>query len=566
MLESLTIKNYAIIDEMTVEFSDGLNVITGETGAGKSIVVDAFELVLGARAISEMVRSGAETMSVSGVFAIKENFLREEIPYETDDGLLILRRDVRSDGGSRCFVNNVPVTLKSLKKLGDRLVDLHGQHDHQSLLDVSEHVRYLDGYGRLSDLARKVEDLFNEMVRIRREINYLESSMQQFNRDRELYQFQIKEIEEIKIAHGEDVSLINDIRRLSRAAELKALGWEIFQELSEAEGSIGERFGVIQSKIESLSRYDSKLSAFIERFEDLSVRLTDAANAMREYAEKINDDLATLAEMEERLALIERIKKKYGPDIDDVFRYLEEIQKKIGGVENSEAKIAELKFRREEIESRLTDCAFKLSEDRKKVAPGLSREVETHLSQLGMSGSRLVIVIDKYEGTDELVIDGKTIPVGKDGFDSIEFLFSANPGEPPKSLVKVASGGEVSRVMLSLKLVLIETARVPTMVFDEIDIGVSGRVAEAVGKKILQLSEARQVLAITHLPQIAVMAKRHFSARKSVREGRTYTDLVLLNERARQEELAALLSGETMTDTALAHAKKLMEKVERNKS
>ena len=566
MLESLTIRNYAIIDEMTIEFSDGLSVITGETGAGKSIVVDAFELVLGARASSEMVRSGADDMSVCGVFNINVDPLLNEIPFETDNGILILRREVRADGSSRCFVNDSPVTLKTLKELGDRLVDLHGQHDHQSLLNISEHVNFIDGYGRISTLAEEVEGLFNKTVKIRNQIDELELKIQNLNRDNELYQFQIEEIEGAKIVPGEDAALSNDIQRLSRAVELKALGREVFQELSEDEGSIGERLGELTSRIEHLSRYDSELGSFMKRIEEISVGVNDLANSFREYAEKINDDPASLTEIEERLALIERIKKKYGPSFDDVFNYLDEIKKKTVGKEELEAKLANSKIKRKELEAKLADRAFMLSKKRKEVAPRLSEKVEVHLSQLGMGGARLVVDINRYEGSDKLLINDQTVPVGKDGFDKIEFLISANPGEPPKSLVKIASGGEVSRIMLALKLALMNVASVSTMVFDEIDIGVSGRIAEAVGQKMLQLSEARQVIAITHLPQIAVMANQHFSARKNVHKGRTYTELMLLNKEARQKELATLLSGETLTDTALAHARKLMDKVDSHKS
>ena len=560
MLESLTICNYAIIHELTVEFSEGLNVITGETGAGKSIVVDAFELALGARASGDMIRSGADNMSVSGLFNINDSPLMDNIPFETYNGILILRRDIRADGSGRCFINDRPVTLRAMKELGNLLVDLHGQHDHQSLLDVSGHVSFLDSYGGFSSLAKEVKELFNEMVNIVREISELTLKIKNFNRDRELYLFQIKEIEDAKIAPDEDVLLENDIQRLARAEELKALGWEVFQKLSEAEGSVGDRIGEIASRIGHLSKYDTELFQFMEKIEEFSLGIKDLANELRDYAEKIDDDPARLAGMEERLALIERIKKKYGPGLDDVFSYLEKIKKKTGGAEESDAQLADLALRKKEIESLLADRALKLSNKRKEIAPLLSKEVETHLSELGMSGARLVVAIDRFEGADTLNIDDSLVPVGEDGFDRVEFMFSANPGEPPKPLVKIASGGEVSRVMLALKLALTDAASVPTMVFDEIDIGVSGRIAEAVGKKMLQLSENRQVLTITHLPQIAVMADRHFSARKSIEKGRTQTELVLLDEGARQKELASLLSGETLTDTALAHAKKLMDK------
>ncbi|MFC1651378.1 DNA repair protein RecN [Candidatus Latescibacterota bacterium] len=566
MLKSLTIRNYAIIDEMTVEFSDGLNVITGETGAGKSVVIDAFELVLGARASSDMVRTGTESMTVTGVFGFDDGMNPDDIPFEIDDSILILRREVRADGNGRCYVNDRPVTLKALKELGDRLVDLHGQHDHQSLLNVSEHVTYLDSYGNLSALSFKVEQLYNEMVNIRKKIYGLDARIKNMTRDRELYEFQINEIETANISSGEDNELVNEIKRLLGAVDLKSLGWELFQELSEADGSIGEMLGGISSRVEHLSRLDTELVSFSEKIEEISVGVNDLADSFREYAEKINDDPAYLAEMEERLALIEMIKKKYGPGLDDVFNYLKRIKKEFEREEELEGELSELKQRKDEIESKLTENASLLSEKRKKSSPLLSKKAEEHLYELGMGSASLVIEIKRFDGPDKLEINGEPVSIGKDGFDNVEFLISANPGEPPKSLVKIASGGEISRVMLSLKLALANAVNVPTMVFDEIDIGVSGRIAESVGKKMLQLSDKRQVIAITHLPQIAVMGTSHFSARKNVDEGRTYSELILLDESEREKELASLLSGETMTDTAFAHAKELLDKVRHEKS
>ncbi|MFC1540953.1 DNA repair protein RecN [Candidatus Latescibacterota bacterium] len=565
MLKSLTIRNYAIIDEISVEFSDGLNVITGETGAGKSIVVDAFELVLGARTSSEMVRTGTDSMSVTGVFSFDACILPGDISFDVDDSILILRREIRADGSGRCFVNDRPVTLKTLKELGDCLVDLHGQHDHQSLLNVSEHITFLDSYGNISALSSEVERLYNEMVKIRKKINDLETNINNLTRDRELYEFQINEIETANISTREDIELDNELKRLQRAVDLKSLGWELFQKLSEADGSIGEKLGELSSQVEHLSRHDTELKSYLEKIEALSLEVNDLADSFREYSEKINDDPAYLTELEDRLALIERIKKKYGPGLDDVFNYLKKIKKEFEKEEELESKLAELKRKSDYIESKLTENALMLSDKRKSAAPLLSKKAEEHLSELGMNSARLIIDIKPFDGPDKLDIKGEPIPVGKDGFDNAEFLISANPGEQPKSLAKIASGGEISRVMLSLKLALSDAVKVPTMVFDEIDIGVSGRIADAVGKKMRQLSDKRQVLTITHLPQIAVMGKNHYSARKDVVDGRTYSKLVLLDESEREKELASMLSGETMTDTAFAHAKELLDKVRQKK-
>jgi len=561
MLESLSIRNYAIIDEMTVEFSPGLNVITGETGAGKSIVIDAFELVLGARASNDMIRAGADSMSVCGVFNITGEQLLGDIPFDTDNGLLFLRREIRSDGSGRCYVNDRPVTQRALKGLADLLVDLHGQHDHQSLLNVAEHVVFLDGYGRISQLADEVRALYGKMVNLTREIDSLEKRIKTFDRERELFLFQIEEIERANIRPGEDGDLERDIQRLSRARELKELGWEISSELSESENSIGDRLGAFITRIEQLSRFDGNLVQYARTVEELTIGINDLARAFHDYTEGIDDDPGVLKSMDERLAVVERIKKKYGPGLDDVFAYLEDIKKKVSMAETSDEHIADLKKKKDSVTARLTEQGHLLTEKRKEAAPRLVHEVRDHLSQLGMEGAVLRVAIDPHEGTDMVPAAGGMVPVGENGFDRVEFMISTNPGEPEKPLAKIASGGEISRIMLALKLALADTVGVPTMVFDEIDIGVSGRVADAVGRKIRELANNRQVIVITHLPQIAVMGTRHFSARKNMDGGRMVTKLKLLDKSERQEELALLLSGETMTDTARAHAKRLMDEV-----
>lgn len=560
MLESLNIKNYAIIDELFVEFSKGLNVITGETGAGKSIVIDALELVLGARSSVEMIRYGADFISVSAVFRLKGEKLPDDFPFELENGdLLILRREVRLDGTGRCFINDRPVTLKTLRELGNILVDLHGQHDHQSLLDKEVHYGYLDSFGKFGDLALEVESLYEQNIILRRKLNDLELETRRLTRDYDFSQFQIKEIESLEIKPDEDIQLENDIRKLSNAVELKSLGWDAFQNLEENENSVLERIGEIALRVSNLAKEDSVLNTYSEKIEEISILVSELADSFRKYSESIEDDPAVIVSLEERYGHIEKIKKKYGPSLQEVFHTLEKLKKETLSVEEFEERIKDLKNELYDIETVLLEKARLLSEKRIKSAPVLSKEAESHLSGLGMGNAKLVIDISKCDGDDKIVRDGKIFFVGKSGMDSVEFLISANPGEPPKPLVKVASGGEISRVMLSLKLALADVDGVPTMVFDEIDIGVSGKVADSIGKKMLQLSKYRQVLTITHLPQIAAMADRHFSARKSVVGNKTFTELILLGDGDRQREIASLLSGEELSETALAHAKRLME-------
>ena len=565
MLESLTIRNYAIIDEMTAEFEIGLNVITGETGAGKSIVVDALEHVLGARASSDLIRAGAEALEVSGVFTFEKKFIQDILPFIIDDEVLILRREVRLDGNNRCFINDHPVTLRLLKELGNRLVDLHGQHDHQSLLDISKHVTFLDGYGRCNFLSDEIGCLYDELLKIRHAIDRHKRAMEAAKRNHELYIFQLDEIERAKLSPGEEEKLVAAINKLSKAVELKTLGFMMFQQLSEVEGSVVEKLGELSSNVRELSRLDSELKPGLDKMAELVEGVEDLSRFFRIYAEKIEDDPGLITELEDRLAQIERLKKKYGPRFEDVIAYSDKLKLDIERVENSEQEMADLETRLKEVESRLAGLAQELTCKRRETAPHLSHEVELHLAELGMNDAHLVIEIKNCESSEQITVDGDSIPITRNGFDQVEFLITANPGEPPRPLVKIASGGEISRVMLSLKLALTDVTSVPTMVFDEIDVGVSGRVAEAIGKKLRKLTEKRQALVITHLPQIAVMAHRHFSARKAVYEGRTRARLVLLDDEMRQRELASLLSGEILTDTALTHAKELMDAQEKSK-
>ncbi len=560
MLESLTIRNFAIIDEITVEFSDGLNVITGETGAGKSIVLDALELVLGARSSAEMIRSGAESLSVSGVFTADATVMDGEFPVEAEDGLLILRRDIRADGAGRCYVNDRPVTLRALKALGDRLVDLHGQHDHQSLLAVHEHIRFLDGFGKLVPLAREVADRYGEYTGILESIETLRERIAAGNRDRELHRFQIAEIGDAGLKPGEDGELEQDILRLSRASDLKSLGLQAFEELSEADGSIAERLGNLSGRIGDLSRYDDRLAPLLAEIEAVIDSLGELAREFRGYGERLDDDPALLAEMETRLALIDKLKKKYGPSLEDVLGYYRKISMETEVAENAGLELENLEANAVRVRSDLLERAALLSRKREEIAPLLAREVESHLVELGMSGARLVVDIAPCESGYTVEMDGGPVTIGRNGLDRVEFLISANPGEPSRPLVKVASGGEISRIMLSLKLALNGVDSVPTMVFDEIDTGVSGRVADAVGRKLRRLAEARQMVVITHLPQIAAMGDRHFSARKRVEGDRASTRLLALDPAMREEELALMISGDALTETALAHAREMIRR------
>ena len=559
MLESLTIRNYAIIDEFTAEFAPGLTIITGETGAGKSIVVDALELVLGARASSDIIRAGTDRCEVGAVFTVDRALTGDDFPVEPDDGQIILRREVRADGNNRCYCNDHPVTLRTLKELGDQLVDFHGQHDHQSLLAVSLHVGYLDGYGQLGGCAGDVRRLYGDLAAVRKRIRDLRDEIESDRRDRELYTFQVEEIDAADLKPGEDDKLLASIGRLSRAEELKTEAMALFETLSESEDAAAVLLGELAGRVTDMARWDESLAPHVERLAALVDGVEEEGGFFRGYAERIENDPALLAEFEERLALVERLRKKYGGGIEDVLAYRDTIHARLERTERTAGELDDLEIRIAEIRTTLAERARALSAARKEAAPRLSAEVEGHLAELGMRGARLIVAVEPVTVGAEIETDNGVITVTDHGMDRVELMLAANPGEPPRPLVKVASGGEVSRVMLALKLALVDAAPVPTMVFDEIDAGVSGRVGDAVGRKLARLTAHRQALVITHLPQIAALADLHFSARKTERDGRTSAGLVLLDDDARRRELASLLSGEAVTDTALAHAAELLE-------
>jgi len=559
MLESLSIKNYAIIDESTIQFSPGLNVITGETGAGKSIVVDSLELVLGARASTDMIRAGLDFLEVTGVFTTGENEDPGPLRKAFEDGTLILRREVRSDGNNRCFVNDRPVTLRTLKSIGDLLVDLHGQHDHQSLLVVSEHVNYLDGYGDITGHAGVVRSLFEQRQSLKKELDAIMKTADDSDRDRDLFAFQLDEIEKAAVQPGEDEEIEAALRRLDNARALRELGVKAFRELSENENSAALLIGELISAVEHMVHHDDKLAAPLERLTALADDADDLGRFFREYAENVEEDPALGEEMEERFTMIERLKKKYGPTHEKVFAYRDSIRERLGGADRSRAHIDELQKKLDETERLLITRARELSAERKAAAPRIVKEVEHHLSEMGMDGARLSVDVMTVNGGESIPTGDSAVRINSNGMDYIEFRLAANPGEPPRPLVRVASGGEISRIMLSLKLALMDVNSVPTMVFDEIDVGVSGRVSDALGRKLRRLTANRQAIVITHLPQIAVMGDRHFSARKTVAGDRTTASLILLDNDMRKYELATLLSGENLSETALAHAGELLE-------
>lgn len=563
MLSRLHVVHYALIEEVEIDFDRGLNIITGETGAGKSILIGALSLVLGARANADVIRTGEDRCIVEAIFEFPEGHaslqtLAEE-GIEVDDGELILRREVNREGRSRCFANGLSIPVKSLQQVGKLLVDLHGQHDHQSLLDAARHITFLDGYAGLAERAASVRDAFERISRLRETLAGLRRAADQRADRRELLTFQIDEIETADPSPREDEALEVERSRLENAERLIEAATQLEQMLYQGEDSIADRLGVAQRTLGEVSRADGTLEEKAKELEAVGYEVEELARFFTHYAQEVEHNPERLADVVDRLEVLGRLKTKYGADLDAVIAYAEEAREELKQAESGDAEQADLEAGLAKELGAFGEACLALSKAREKAASKLSKAVESSLSELGMPDVRFEITFRREEAADGLVErDGKRWAANAEGMESAEFYLSTNPGETPRPLVRVASGGEISRIMLALKTVLSQTDSVQVLIFDEIDVGISGRIAEVVGRRLKHLAESCQTVSITHLPQIAKMADRHFSVRKAIEDGRTETFVTRLDEDDRVEELAKLLGGEEISSLTMEHAREML--------
>lgn len=565
MLKSLLIKDYALIENIQVEFGKGLNIITGETGAGKSILIDAMGLLLGERASTEVVRKGSEKSIVEGIFDIEGNkkvqrlLTQNEIDFSSE---LIVRREVSLKGTNRCFLNDTPVTLNIIKETGDLLVDLHGQHEHQSLLRVETHIDMLDDVANHTNLLEEYRKSFVQLNSLLKDIRELRQKEDQIKEKKDLYEFQIKEIDEVSPEPEEDNRLESELNILENSAKLLVSTNEIYQSVYENEDSIQDRIADVKNKLTELSKIDKSFSEKVNESETVIAILNDISSFVRTYKDRIDLDPEKLEEKRNRIGAINLLKKKYGGTIKSILAHREKIGGEFDLAENFSGKIISLE---NEIESLRINCgkiAAKISNNRKATSKKVKKEVEEALKNLGISDSCFEIKIEngKLETDSEayLIVDGKKFKCDTNGIDFIEFFVSTNTGEDPKPLVKVASGGEVSRIMLALKSILAKSDKLPILIFDEIDTGVSGRIAQKVGQTLKSLASFHQIIAITHLPQIAGLSDLHFAVEKKKSGDRVISSIRKLNDDERINEVAKLMSGEKITEAALNGAKELM--------
>ena len=549
MLHALHIENLAIIDRLEVAFEAGFNALTGETGAGKSILIDALNLALGERADISLIRAGAEKLRVNAVFEVPNDpelhALLGELGVEPEDGLLYLSREVHTSGRSIARINGQPVPVSALKALGERLIDMHGQHEHQSLLKPSSHLEFLDRW--LGEPALKLRQQVRETVSALRQTERELQEIVAREREREqmldLYRFQVDEIRAANLQVGEDEQLETEARRLMYAEKLVALAGNAYDALMGEHGAYDQAASASRNLTE-IARIDPSVSPWGEMLESALVQLEEVAHNLRAYAESIEYDPARLEAVIERQELIKRLKRKYGDTIEAVLQYADEAAAKLHALETQTERRAELEAELARLQESAHALCEQLSALRRDGAQRFADAVQTVLRTLAMERAQFTVEV-------------RPKPMDTTGADSVEFLFSANPGEPPRPLSKIASGGEMSRVMLALKTVLADAAPVPTLVFDEIDAGIGGRTAHAVGEQIAQLAQHCQILCITHLPQIACRANHHLLIEKHTDGAMTRVAVQPLTGEARVQEIARMLAG-TPTETALQHARELL--------
>lgn len=552
MLQEMRIRNFAVIEEASCSFKNGLSILTGETGAGKSIVIDALELVLGARASSNIIRTGKEKAIIEAIFDIKNiKTLKDklsELGLEVNDDELLVMREINHNGKSICRVNGQLVTISMLKKIGRYLVDIHGQHEHQSLFSKSYHLSLLDRFGKI-DLS-KLEELFHQYHEMKKELEKLGGNKQEQARYIDLLQYQIKEIVDVNPLVGEDEGLIAERQVLSHAEKLdhavgKAYGQ--LQEGEENEYSILERLGDVIGCLENVGGYDSRMLSFIESIQEATIQLEEASRDLRYYRENVEGDPQRLEYVENRLDALNDLKRKYGDSIEEIQSYRQKAEDELDGFLHSAERRRCLEEKIRQIEDEYYFEAQLVGEKRRAIVFQLEQLVMNELSQLGME--KAVFKVD--------IESGKNI-ISCKGNDEVEFLFSANPGEPLKPLLKVASGGEIARMMLALKVIFAQNDTIPTLVFDEIDVGISGRIAQVIAEKMALISRFCQVICVTHLPQTASMADVHYRVTKTVKDEQTFVFINSLSVEERVKELAKMLGGAQVTETTLNHAQEML--------
>lgn len=558
MLLEISIENFALIRRVTLSLGRGLNVLTGETGAGKSIVVDAMNLLVGGRALAEQVRTGADKACIEGVFDCSESphvveRLQELGLPVSEDGVLVLAREVVRGGKGTCRVNGRLVPLAVYRSIGELLVDLHGQHEHQSLLKVENHLELLDQFGG-DELLRKrqvVEELYGRLVHLKEERQRLEGDAEKRRQRMDYLKHAVSEIDAVAPRPGEEEELERERERLRHGEKLAVLAAEITAELFDGYSNVVPAYDLVSrasEKAEEMARYDPALEGVSASLQEIVFKLEDLAAFMRDYRERVDFDRAHAAEVEERLYALRNLMRKYGATLEEVCAFREEAAAELEELQGEQSRAEEISEEYAEVMRQYEEAADELTALRREKAALFTAAVLSELDSLGMEKARFDILWEKRKEPSPM------------GYDRIEFLFSANPGEPLKPLVKIASGGELARLMLGLRVVLSEVDKIPTLVFDEIDAGIGGRTLQVVGEKLSAVARTKQVLCVTHSPHIAGRGEKHFYIEKRVMDDQTYTFVRELSGEERIRELARMLGGSADDEITRSHAEKILRR------
>lgn len=555
MLCDLQVKNFALINKVNISFKKGLNILSGETGAGKSIIIGALDLLLGARASIEVIRSGKKAAYISAFFQPEEieiiNSILTSSGIEKEENGILIAREIRENGRNRTLINGQLATLKIVRKISRYLIDIHGQHEHQLLLDQGSHLMILDAFigKEIANLKSEIKEFYQKLTTIREEFSEIEIDDSQRARELDIIDFQIEEIEAAALQPGEYDELKEEYNSLSHGEEIYRVISELINSLSGddyKEKGIIDQLAVLKNKFEDIEDYNQKLSDLNKKYKDIYYTLEEFIFDLNDFESSFVYDEERISMLSDRLDLINTILRKYGEDIETVLSYLEDLYQKQNKLQNIEARISALSEKENKLKNKILKKSKELSLIRKKYAADLETRLKQELKDLAMEDVNFKV-------------DFSNKSISADGIDRVEFLISPNRGEDLKSLAKIASGGELSRIMLSLKTITAALDQVDTLVFDEVDSGVGGQTAAKMAAKLTQISGDRQIICITHLPQLASAADHHFLIKKEKGENRTYTKIHSLDSKERIDEIARMIGGTTITAKTLAHAEEMLQ-------
>lgn len=565
----LTVRNFALIEEVHLSLEPGLNILTGETGAGKSILLDAMSLILGGRASSDLVRQGAAKATIEALFAVPSSNefreLCEEYGVDLDDESVLVVRELSAAGKNVCRINGRMVTVQMLRQFGQYLMSMHGQHEHQTLTDSREQLALIDAFGGedLTQLREKVEASFREYHSAQHKLRAARLGEQERIQRLDIVRFQLQEIEEGRLRVGEDADLEEERKRLAYAEKLFAATNSSYERLYSGEGRHSSALDQLNQTIidlESVVRYDESLLPTLELIKTALVHVEEAAHTLRDYRDEVEFNPNKLSQLDDRLNVLRRLRKKYGDTVEDILAFRDKLAGDREALENHEENLTRLTQAVERVGKTLAKHAVALSKARRKAAERLAQDVMRELGELMMPNTQFAISFTQIQEEDGLPIGERRVHVTEAGIDRIEFLFSPNVGESLRPLAKIASGGELSRTMLALKTLLADVDDVGTLIFDEVDTGISGRAAQSVAEKLAVVSAKRQVICVTHLAQVSSMADTHYLIQKSLEDGRTRTAVIALDDEMRIQELARMISGTELTETTLRHASEMLER------